>query len=210
MNQHTLNRNATLDESAAGPEISQERDLIDWFGLASRHIALLTAWIATCGSLFFSEVIGWVPCVLCWYQRILMYPLAILLAIGIVRRDRGLYIYVLPFSITGMVVALYHHLLIKTDWLPAPACVSGVPCTVDHLNWFGFITIPWLAFMAFTIITGMLAAFAWLQPEAAGEPDDEAEDQPAPARFHIDNPTLAAGMIVVGVVLVFLVGSTFV
>lgn len=210
MNQHTLNRNVTLDEAAADPEMSQERDLIDWLGLASRHIALLAAWIATCGSLFFSEVLGWVPCVLCWYQRILMYPLAILLAIGIVRRDRGLYIYALPLSITGMIVSLYHHLLIKTDWLPAPPCVSGVPCTVDHLNWFGFITIPWLAFMAFTIITAMMAVYAWLQPEVSGDPDDEAEEQPAPARFQIDNATLAAGMIIVGVVLVFLVGSTFV
>lgn len=210
MNQHTFNRNITLDEYAADVEASQERDLLDWLGLASRHIALLAAWIATCGSLFFSEVLGWLPCVLCWYQRILMYPLAILLAIGIVRRDRGLYIYVLPFSITGMIVSLYHHLLIKTDWLPAPACVSGVPCTVDYLNWFGLITIPWLAFMAFTIITGMMAAYAWLQPQTADESEAEVDEQPAPAGFHIDNATLAVGMIIVGVVLAFLVGSTFV
>ncbi|HEY0604182.1 MAG TPA: disulfide oxidoreductase [Herpetosiphonaceae bacterium] len=210
MNQHTLNRNTTLDEYDAGSETSQDRDLVDWLGVASRHIALLAAWIATCGSLFFSEVLGWVPCVLCWYQRILMYPLAILLAIGIVRRDRRLYIYVLPFSITGMIVALYHHLLVKTDWLPAPACVSGVPCTVDYLNLFGLITIPWLAFTAFTIITGMMATYAWLQPRTVEEADEESEDQAAPARFHFDNATLAAGMIIVGVVLVFLVGSTFV
>src|SRR5262245_21617994 len=76
-------------------------DLVDLLSVSSRHIALLAAWIATCGSLFFSEVLGWRPCELCWYQRILMYPLAILLAIGIFRRDRGLHLYVLPFSIAG-------------------------------------------------------------------------------------------------------------
>lgn len=86
MNSSTFNAEVTIDDS----ETSGSIDLLDRLGLVSRHIALLAAWIATCGSLFFSEVLGWVPCVLCWYQRILMYPLALLLAIGIVRRDRGL------------------------------------------------------------------------------------------------------------------------
>src|SRR4028119_818395 len=98
MNSPTLNADATIDDSGT----SESVDLLDRLGLVSRHIALLAAWIAMCGSLFFSEVLGWVPCVLCWYQRILMYPLALLLAIGIIRRDRGLYIYVLPFSIAGI------------------------------------------------------------------------------------------------------------
>lgn len=188
-------------------------DLVDFLGVTSRHSALLAAWIATCGSLFFSEVLGWRPCVLCWYQRILMYPLAIVLAIGIFRRDRALHLYVLPFSIAGIGVSLYHYLLIKTDWFSPPACAVDVPCTVDYLNWFGFITIPFLALTAFLIITCMLLTFAWLTPLAT---DDSAEEYvsendahtASPLRF--DTASLAVVMIIVSVVLAFMVGSTFV
>lgn len=206
MNPSTFNADVTIDDSGTGGSV----DLLDRLGLVSRHIALLAAWIATCGSLFFSEVLGWVPCVLCWYQRILMYPLALLLAIGIVRRDRGLHIYVLPFSIAGIGISLYHHLLIKTDWLPPPACVSGVPCNVDYLNVFGFITIPWLALTAFVIITLMMVVYAWTQPALTDDWDDTVEAQLGRSRFHIDNASLGAGMIIVSVILAFLVGSTFV
>jgi disulfide bond formation protein DsbB len=187
--------------------------LIDRLGLASAHIALLAAWVAMCGSLFFSEVLGWRPCLLCWYQRILMYPLAVLLAIGIIRRDRGVYAYVLPFSIAGIGVSLYHHLLIKTDWFSTPACVVDVPCTVDYLNWFGFMTIPFLALTAFVIITGMMIVGLWLQPAQASDDDavvfaaDEPPPVPAPL---LDTANLTAGMIIVSVVLLFMVASTFV
>ena len=188
-------------------------DLVELLSASSRHVALFAAWVATCGSLFFSEVLGWRPCVLCWYQRILMYPLAILLAIGIIRRDRGLHLYVLPFSIAGIGVSLYHYLLIKTDWLPPPACAVDVPCTVDYLNWFGFINIPFLALTAFVIITCMMLAFAWLQPLSSADVDGEvvAEDGASTGlRIRFDTASLAVVMIVVGVVLVFMVGSTFV
>ena len=173
---------------------------------SARHIALLAAWVATCGSLFFSEVLGWVPCLLCWYQRILMYPLAVILAVGILRRDRGLAAYVLPLSLTGIGVSLYHYLLIKTDWFPPPACISGVPCTVDYLNWLGFVNIPFLALTAFVIISIMMFSYAWLLPPAAD--DAEPEPEARPARF--DMGQLAVGMIIVAVVLAFMVGSTFV
>src|SRR5689334_10749569 len=92
----------TIDELEVDHAPNWVDDAIDTLGATSRHVALLAAWIAMCGSLFFSEVLGWQPCILCWYQRILMYPLAILLALGIVRRDRGLHTYVLPFSIGGI------------------------------------------------------------------------------------------------------------
>jgi disulfide bond formation protein DsbB len=148
-----------VSSAAAADDIDTvENGLVDAIGAASRYIALLAAWLATCGSLFFSEVLGWLPCVLCWYQRILMYPLAILIAIGILRRDDRLHLYVLPLSLFGACVSLYHYLLIKTDWLPPPTCVAGIPCTVEYLNLFGFVNIPFLALTAFLIIAFMMIA----------------------------------------------------
>ncbi|HMO55796.1 MAG TPA: disulfide oxidoreductase [Roseiflexaceae bacterium] len=136
---------------------------------AGRHIALLAAWIATCGSLFFSEVLGWIPCELCWYQRILMYPLALLIAVGILRRDHALHWYVLPLSLFGGSISLYHYLLIKTDWFIPPRCTGGIPCNVDYIDIFGFINIPFLALVAFVIISFAVSAPALLldEPEQA-------------------------------------------
>jgi disulfide bond formation protein DsbB len=212
--------NSSLSHADSSMEQLDDQDARDWvdelvelLGASSRHFALTAAWIATGGSLFFSEVLGWRPCVLCWYQRILMYPLAILLAIGIIRRDRGLHLYVLPFSVVGIGVSLYHYLLIKTDWLPPPACAVDVPCTVDYLNWLGFINIPFLALTAFLIITCMMLAFAWLQPLASTDVEGEvgAEDRASiELPIRLDTANLAVAMIVVGVVLAFMVGSTFV
>ena len=125
------------------------------------------------GSLYFSEVAHYVPCVLCWYQRILMYPLTLVLAVGLLRRDENLPLLVLPFSVLGMGVSTYHVLLEKTDWFSSAAtCQVGVPCTVLWINWFGFITIPFLALIAFLTITIM--SIVALQ---AGEPAS-AEDEP--------------------------------
>ena len=213
MDSPTHQADLAINELEAQSATNWVDHLVDLLGATSRHIALFAAWVAMCGSLFFSEVLGWQPCVLCWYQRILMYPLAILLAIGIIRRDRGLHGYVLPFSIAGVGVSLYHYLLIKTDWFPPPACAVDVPCTVDYLNWFGFINIPFLALTAFLIITCMLLTFAWLQPlnATAGDGENVTEDGAdtrLPVRFTTAN--LAVVMIVVGVILAFMVGSTFV
>ncbi|WP_042353811.1 disulfide oxidoreductase [Bacillus rubiinfantis] len=130
--------------------------------------SLLLAWItaitATLGSLYFSEVMHYIPCTLCWYQRILMYPLVIILGIAVYRSDRSSYIYVLPFSIIGMLLSGYHTLLQKLPALKQfEVCTSGVPCSKDYLNWFGFITIPMLAFTAFLLITVWMVIFALRQ-----------------------------------------------
>ena len=161
-------------------------------GLYSRYGALLVAWIATCGSLFFSEVLGWAPCIMCWYQRILMYPLSLILAIGILRRDSKLHQYVLPFSLVGACVSLYHYLLIKTTWLPEPACSVSVPCNVDYINWLGFINIPLLAFTAFILIS--ICAFVF-----ARRPVAEAESS---SPFALENVLVYA---IIGIVLIWFV-----
>jgi disulfide bond formation protein DsbB len=154
---HPNTAEALLDEEQSSTAFSTA------VGWGVRYVALLAACLATSGSLFFSEVLGWLPCTLCWYQRILMYPLSLLLAVGTLRRDDGLPQLALPFSLPGAGVSLYHYLLIKTDWFPPPPCRAGVPCTVDYIDLFGFINIPFLALTAFLIITLMMVA-AWLAP----------------------------------------------
>lgn len=120
--------------------------------------SLLLSWIAaliaTLGSLYFSEVLHYIPCTLCWYQRIFMYPLTIILGIAVYRNDLVIYKYVLPISIIGMLISGYHTVLQKVPYLQQfEMCTTGVPCSKDYLNWLGFITIPLMAFVAFTIIT---------------------------------------------------------
>lgn len=120
-------------------------------------LAWITAIIAMGGSLFFSERMGFIPCTLCWYQRILMYPLVLFLGIAFYQNDKGIYKYVLPLSLIGMVVSGYHYALQKMPTLQEfSACTSGVPCSGQYINWLGFITIPFLAFIAFTLITSMM------------------------------------------------------
>ncbi|MBI3959594.1 MAG: c-type cytochrome [Chloroflexi bacterium] len=147
-------------------------------GSLALYVALLAAWTAMLGSLYFSEVRGFVPCALCWYQRILMYPLAGLIAFGILRRDWHLPFLVLPFSLLGQAISTYHYLIQKTTIFGAPtACAAGVPCTTVWINWLGFITIPFLAMIAFLIITvAMLTAYYSDQPD---------EERRLPARWPV-------------------------
>lgn len=118
---------------------------------------LFTAWAvsftAMLGSLYFSEVVGYEPCEMCWYQRILMYPIVLILGIAVVRKDVKAAVYSAALSGIGMMVSLYHYGIQKVDFLTdaAPAC-GRVPCTGIYINWFGFVTIPFLALTAFVII----------------------------------------------------------
>jgi disulfide bond formation protein DsbB len=110
--------------------------------------------IATLGSLYFSEVRGFIPCTYCWYSRILMYPLVVILGIAAVRKDHRQSIYVLPLSIMGIGMAGFHYLVQKTDWFAHAGNSCGiVPCNIEYINWLGFITIPFLALVAFIGIT---------------------------------------------------------
>lgn len=117
--------------------------------------------IATLGSLFFSEVKGYIPCTLCWYSRILMYPLVVILGISAVRKDYGQARYVLPLSMLGVAVASFHYALQKTSWFDSAGHFCSVgSCTAQYINWFGFMTIPFLALVAFIAIT-VLQWFIW-------------------------------------------------
>lgn len=117
------------------------------------YLAWIQSIIAVLGGLYYSEIKRYTPCALCWYQRILMYPLVIIIAVGILRKDKYLYQYVLPMSISGWLIALYQ-VLLQSGILPEAAapCAIGVSCVTKYLG-FGFITIPVMSLTAFTVIT---------------------------------------------------------
>lgn len=130
-------------------------------GRYGHYVAWTIALIGLVGSLYLSDVVGWVPCTLCWYARILMYPIVAIGAVGILRKDYNWSLYALPLSIAGVALTLYHSLLqwgIISEAL-AP-CRSGLSCATKQLNLLGFITIPFLAFLAFVAITVCLS-FYW-------------------------------------------------
>lgn len=120
-------------------------------------LAFLTSLIATLGSLFFSEIMNFIPCSLCWYQRIFMYPLVFLFVINLLFPDNKIFKYAFPLVLVGWVISIYHNLLMfKIIPEKLSPCVQGVPCSVDYINWLGFITIPLLSFFAYTIILILL------------------------------------------------------
>lgn len=128
------------------------------YGVPAAFIVALTAVL---GSLYYSEIAGFVPCRLCWYQRILMYPLVIIILIGMIEQDNILPNYVLPFSIIGLGVSSYHYLLQMGLIGNSTACTIGVPCNVRYVSYAGFITIPLMALTAFILLTGMMLAVKW-------------------------------------------------
>ncbi|OAT82620.1 2-oxoglutarate dehydrogenase [Bacillus sp. MKU004] len=118
------------------------------------YAAWLVSIIATLGSLYFSEVKGFIPCELCWYQRIFMYPLTLILGVATFKNDAALKQIVLPMSITGGIISVFHYMEQKIPGFGGiKPCASGVPCNSEYINWLGFITIPFLAMTAFTLIT---------------------------------------------------------
>lgn len=125
--------------------------------VTGRELLLYAAWavalLATVGSLFFSEVMGLPPCALCWYQRVAMYPLVLIIATGIVARDRRVRAYALPLCLAGLAVSVYHNLLYY-GFIPETLtpCSEGASCTEKQIEWFGFITIPLLGLASFVAV----------------------------------------------------------
>lgn len=121
-------------------------------------IAWLIALASTLGALFFSEIVGIEPCVLCWYQRIAMFPLVLILGLGLAKSDATAIRYALPLGIIGALAAFYHNLLyagvIPQDLQP---CGQGsTSCAQIDLQLFGFVTLPLLSLLAFAAINALL------------------------------------------------------
>jgi len=129
-------------------------------------LAWLTATLATLGALFMSEIMALTPCVLCWYQRIFMFPLVVILALGLFPFDPKVVRYALPLGVIGLAVAAFH-LLLVAGYIPETLtpCRQGVPCSTVQIEWFGFVTIPLLSFLAFLTVNALLLASFMRSPK---------------------------------------------
>ncbi|MFZ1491094.1 MAG: disulfide bond formation protein B [Ilumatobacteraceae bacterium] len=122
---------------------------------SSLWLAFLVAATCTVGSLYFSEVANYVPCQLCWYQRIAMYPLSVILLVAAVRRDRRVGWYVVPVATIGLAVAVYHYLIERLPSLGEGACQVGPSCTDVWFETFGFVTLAFMAACGFAAIIAL-------------------------------------------------------
>ncbi len=134
---------------------AQKVDAVWWL----IFMAWLIAMASTLTSLFFSEVMMLEPCVLCWYQRICLFPLAVILLVGLYPLDNHVIKYALPFAIAGLGFTLYHIALFY-GFIPEglKPCTQGIPCDDDSMVLFGFLPIPLLSLAAFSAIIGLLLA----------------------------------------------------
>lgn len=109
--------------------------------------------VATLGSLYYSEILGYIPCHLCWFQRIFMYPIVIITTVALIKKNQDIADASLYLSGIGMLISIYHYGLQKLPFMGDAGGLCGdVPCNLQYINYFGFITIPFLAGVAFIVI----------------------------------------------------------
>lgn len=146
-------RVASRHSDAAHRRIERIRDWISEWGLFA---AWSIASVSTLGSLYYSEVARFTPCKLCWYQRIAMYPLSVILAIAAIRSDRNVRGYVLPLVSIGALLSTYHYALQRLPGLSGGSCDPAVPCTVTWVWEFHYISIPFMALSGFVTIAMLM------------------------------------------------------
>ena len=129
------------------------------YGRPALVLAAVVACVATTGSLFFSLVRGFIPCELCWYERIVMYPLVVILIVAAVRRDRLAWVIATPFLVAGLGVTAFHLYLEANP--EAAVCTQGIPCSTKWIEELGFMTIPTMAATAFALISVLVAFACW-------------------------------------------------
>ena len=141
--------------------------LVAFLGDQSIWLAWLVVVAATVGSLYYSEVAGFEPCSLCWYQRIALYPLVVILLVGAVTRDRRVARYALPLTIAGAILALYNYFVQLFPGIEV-ACSTEVSCSTIDVEAFGWLTLPLMSLVGFAAITiGVLYDRAYRQVEEA-------------------------------------------
>jgi len=125
---------------------------IDAFSPLARPLAAAITTTSMLGSLYFSEIVNYVPCRLCWYQRIMMYPLAVILIVAALRRDGKIGWYAVPLAAIGASISTYHWFLERFPNLDSGACDATVPCEFIWFEQFGFVTLPFMAFTGFLAV----------------------------------------------------------
>lgn len=114
--------------------------------------AFIVAFVATLGSLFYSEIALYEPCKLCWYQRIFMYPLVLMFAIALWKKDRRVFRYAIPMTVVGGIIATYHYITQMIQYSATCGTNVAVPCTIKYIFHFGYVTISMMALTAFILI----------------------------------------------------------
>jgi disulfide bond formation protein DsbB len=146
-----------------------------WLADASLPLATAIAAIATGGSLYLSEVAGYLPCTLCWYQRIAMYPLTVIAGVAAMRGDRQVWRTAVPLAVIGSAVATWHIAIERNPSLGGGVCDPAAPCAIRWVEEFGFLTLPTMALIGFlAIIVLTLVA----RVGATDDPDDPDLDRP--------------------------------
>ena len=130
--------------------------------------AWFVALMAMSGSLYLSDVVGFIPCSLCWYQRIAMYPIVFVLGMGLLQRDPTAWRFALPLPLVGLVISLYHVVVQYRPGLEIVACGTGAPCSARYVAVFGFVSIPVMAAAAFLLIAVLLFTVRTVQLGRAG------------------------------------------
>ncbi|HVM40820.1 MAG TPA: disulfide oxidoreductase [Acidimicrobiia bacterium] len=143
----------------AAPRVSAARSFVATMGESALPLAAAVALVATAGSLYYSEVAHFVPCRYCWFQRIFMYPLAVVLPVAAVRRDPSIRWYALPLAAIGAGFSVYHYLLQRyPDLAGASSCDLAAPCTAAYVWKYDFVSIPYMAGSGFVFIGLLLLA----------------------------------------------------
>ena len=125
-------------------------------GATGLWLAWAVAAVATVGSLIYSEVIGFNPCRLCWFQRIAMYPMSVILLVGALRKEVAARFYALPLAVIGLGISIWHYLVQVYPGLEGGSCDPIAPCSSRYVEVFGFISIPFMAGAGFTLIAVLL------------------------------------------------------
>jgi len=133
----------------------------------------LVSTIATFGSLFFSEIMKYEPCKLCWLQRIFMYPLPVIVGLALIRKDYNQIWSFLSLASIGFIISLYHNYIMLFP--PELGSCGRVSCTTDYFNLFGFITIPLMALIAFLLIIVLCVAGLKMDKQAKFIVENEQE-----------------------------------
>lgn len=143
--------------------------LVDGFRPLSRPLAAAVTTTCMLGSLYFSEVVGYIPCRLCWFQRAAMYPLAIILVWFTVRKTERIAHVTVPIAAIGAAISVYHWLFERWPKLDTGVCSVSVPCDFVWFENFGFVTLPFMAFTGFfaTIVFTTLPSPSTSQSGAA-------------------------------------------